>query len=44
MNSYGDLFDLEHRFPADDEPPPELFRCVSLLSSCTPCPGRIATH
>lgn len=31
MNSYGDLFDLEHRFPADDEPPPELFRCVSLV-------------
>lgn len=30
VNSYGDLFDLEHRFPAADEPPTGLFRCVSI--------------
>lgn len=29
VNSYGDLFDLEHRFPSSPEVPPGLFRCVS---------------
>lgn len=26
VNSYGDLFDLEHRFPSSPEVPPGLFR------------------